>query len=257
MPLPLSWLDLPTGAQLAWLLAAALAAGLARGFSGFGTALIFVPVASMAIGPVRAVPLMSAIDLFAVIAMTRAAWGRAERREVGLLSLGAAFGIPAGLAMLVAFDALRLRWIISLLILAMLLLVASGWRFRGRPSRPLTVAVGLAGGTMAGIAMISGPPVMVYLLGRGAPAQEIRAAFTLYIAIATTLSAVSYALAGLMGAWLAGPLLVTVPAYLLGTWGGARMFRLASEQAFRRATYAMVAFAAVISLPVLDSLLRG
>jgi uncharacterized protein len=32
-------------------LAAALVAGLARGFSGFGAALIFVPIASAALGP--------------------------------------------------------------------------------------------------------------------------------------------------------------------------------------------------------------
>ena len=253
----LPWLELPPGGQLAWLLGAAFAAGLARGFSGFGPALIFVPVASMVIGPMRAVPLMTAIDLFAVVAMTRAAWGRADRGEVAMLALGALGGIPLGLLLLLRLDLLTLRWAISFLILALLVLVASGWRFHGRPTRATTVGVGAASGMLAGIANIAGPPVMVYLLSRGAAPQQIRAVFALYLAIANTLTAIAFSLAGLVGAWLPGLLLVTVPAYLLGTWGGARMFGLASERTFRRVTYAMVVVAAVISFPLLDSLLRG
>jgi uncharacterized membrane protein YfcA len=253
----LQWLALPPTTQLAWLVAAAFAAGLARGFSGFGPALIFVPVAAMVIGPMRAVPLMTAIDLFAVAAMTRAAWNKADRGEVGLLALGALAGIPLGLMLLLRLDVLTLRWAISLLILALLGLVASGWRFQGRPTRPATVGVGVASGVLAGIANIAGPPVMVYLLSRGAQPQQIRAVFALYLAIANTLTAIAFLLAGLVGAWLFGLLLATAPTYLLGTWAGAQMFGLATETTFRRVTYAMVIFAAFVSLPLLDGVLRG
>jgi len=55
---------------------------------------------------------------------------------------------------------------------------------------------------------------------------------------------------------LLGPWLLAAPAYLLGTWGGSRMFGLASERAFRIACYAMIAAAAVISMPVWDGVLR-
>lgn len=251
------WLALPPADVLAWLAAAAFAAGLARGFSGFGTALIFVPIAAMVIGPTRAVPLMVVLDVLPILAMTPGAWHLADRREVGWLALGAAAGMPVGLAMLVTIDALSLRWMICLLILALLAVVASGWRFRGQPSVPATVGVGIASGTMAGIAMIPGPPVMVYLLGQGAPAPRIRAVFMVFLAASNVLAATAFGLAGLLGAWLPGPVLATLPSYLLGTWAGAALFGLASEESFRRATYAMIALAAVIALPLLDGWLRG
>lgn len=257
MGLSLAALELPSAGALVWLAGAAVAAGLARGFSGFGTALIFVPIAAMVVGPVRAVPLMTAIDLFAVAAMTHTAWNLADRREVGLLALGAAAGVPLGAAMLLHFEALTLRWIICLLIALLLALLASGWRLRHAPSPGLSVAVGMAGGAMSGIAMIGGPPVMVYLLGQGAGAQRIRAVFTLYVAAGTGLAALTFALAGLMGLWLAGLLVVTVPGYLAGLWGGVRLFGLASEATFRRATYAMICFAVVVSMPALDAWLRS
>lgn len=42
---------------------AALLAGLARGFSGFGAAMIYVPIASASLGPVVAMPVLLIADL--------------------------------------------------------------------------------------------------------------------------------------------------------------------------------------------------
>lgn len=247
---------LPSAGAAAWLLAAAFAAGLARGFSGFGTALIFVPLASIALGPQRAVPLMLAIDLFAIAALTPGAWRTGDRRAVGLIAVGVAIGLPLGTYALVSVDATTLRWVIAALIAAMLALVVSGWRFRSAPGRVATIGVGVASGAMSGIAMSGGPPVMAYMLGLDAGAARIRAAFALFLCANGIIAAASFALAGLLGTWLVGPMLLTLPAYGSAIWLGARMFRHASEQAFRRASYAMIAGSVLLSLPLLDALLR-
>jgi uncharacterized membrane protein YfcA len=252
-----AWLDtLPTGAALAWLVVAALAGGLARGFSGFGAALIFVPLASIALGPQRAAPLMLAMEVFAIAALTPAAWKIADRGEVGWLALGALLGTPAGAWMLVAFDPVALRWGVAAMILGLLALLVSGWRFRGAPTRPVPVGVGVVGGVLGGVAMVAGPPAMAYLLGRSAPPREIRAAFALYLAAGGVFAGIAYAVAGLLTPALLAPMAVALPVYALGIWGGVRMFGLASEVTFRRTCYAMIAFAALVSLPAWDGLTR-
>ena len=240
------------GSALAWLLVAALAGGLARGFSGFGAALIFVPLASVALGPQRAAPLMLALEVFAIAALTPAAWKLADRAEVGWLALGALLGTPLGALILVSFDAVTLRWGVALVILALLCLVMSGWRFRGTPSRPLTVGVGVAGGVLGGVAMVSGPPVIAYLLGREASAREVRASFALYLAAGGLFAGIAYAMAGLLNEGLLGPMVVALPTYFAGIWGGVHMFGLASERSFRHACYGMIALAALASLPAWD-----
>ncbi len=204
---------LPPGPGLAWLLAAALAGGLARGFSGFGAALIFVPLASVALGPQRAAPLMLLLEALAVAALTPGAWRIADRREVGWLALGALLGTPLGAAVLLRFDPLTLRWGVALVVLA---------------------------------------------LGReGATARRIRASFALYLAAGGVFAGMAYAAAGLLdAAALAGPFLAAAPVYAVGIWGGVRMFGLASEATFRRACYAMIALAALLSLPAWDGVLR-
>jgi uncharacterized protein len=134
--------------------------------------------------------------------------------------------------------------------------VMSGWRFRGQPAPPLAIGVGLAGGVLGGVAMVSGPPVIAYLLGREATAQRVRASFALYLAAGGVVAGLAYAAAGLLTPALLAPFLVAAPAYGLGIWGGVRVFGLASEQAFRQACYAMIALAALLSLPAWDGMLR-
>jgi uncharacterized protein len=247
---------LPSGAALAWLLGAALAGGLARGFSGFGAALIFVPLASVALGPQRAAPLMLVLEVLAIALLTPGAWKLADRREVGWLALGAAAGTPLGAAVLALADPLALRWGVALTILGLLGLLVSGWRFQGRPTRPVTLGFGLAGGVLGGVAMVSGPPVMAYLLGREGQARQLRASFGLYLAAGAVFAGIAYAAAGLLDGALLGPFLVTAPAYGFGIWGGAQMFGLASERVFRLACYGMIALAALLGLPLWDGVLR-
>jgi uncharacterized membrane protein YfcA len=175
---------------------------------------------------------------------------------VGVLALGAAVGTPIGALVLALADPLALRWGVALLILALLGLLASGWRFRGQPATPMTLGVGLAGGVLGGIAMISGPPVMAYLLGQPGNARQVRACFGLYLAAGAVFAAIAYAAAGLLTSALLAPFLVAAPLYGAGVWVGTHMFGLASERSFRLACHAMIALAALLGLPLWDGLLR-
>ncbi|SDB14954.1 sulfite exporter TauE/SafE family protein [Belnapia rosea] len=251
------WLDAwPRGAALGWLLGAAFAGGLARGFSGFGAALIFVPLASAALGPQGAAPLMLLVEVLAILLLTPTAWRLADRPQVGLLALGALAGTPIGAAMLIYADPLALRWGIAIGILGLLALLVSGWRFQGRPSLAATLGVGMAGGVLGGVAMVSGPPVMAYLLGQPGPAWRVRASFGLFLAAGGVIVGLAYAAAGLLTPALAAPFLVAAPVYGAGIWLGTRMFGLASERSFRFGCYAMIGLAALLGLPLWDRFLR-
>ena len=66
----------------------AFVAGCARGFSGFGGALIFVPVASSLVGAKLAVPLLLIVDLVLTPGLIPKAWRNADRANVGVMALG-------------------------------------------------------------------------------------------------------------------------------------------------------------------------
>jgi uncharacterized membrane protein YfcA len=238
------------------LVVTALVAGCARGFSGFGGALIFVPVASSVVGPKLAVPLLLIVDIVLTPGLIPKAWRNADRPNVGVMVVGATLGIPIGTYLLTHVDGIAIRWAIVGIVVALLALLMSGWRYRGRPHIGLTAAVGLTSGLFSGAAQVGGPPVVAYWLGGVFTPQAVRANIVLYFAISSVLSTASYLIAGLI-TWESVQLsLVVGPTFALGLFAGARLFTRTNETAFRRICYSLIAAAAIISLPALDGVLR-
>jgi uncharacterized protein len=229
----------------------ALVAGLARGFSGFGAALIFMPLASALVGPKLAAPVLMLTDFVFGTPFGLKAMRRVKPMATGLMLAGAIITIPLGTFILARIDALTLRWFICFLVVLMLGVLVSGWRYTGVARGWITVLVGALSGLFSGIAQIGGPPVVAYYLGqRDAPAADVRASIFLFFAGSSVIGLVIYLYGGLI-TWQAVQLsLLTGPAYGLGVYGGSRMFGMASEATFRRAVLWLIAVGVVMSLPV-------
>ncbi|MCY1127253.1 sulfite exporter TauE/SafE family protein [Frigidibacter sp. RF13] len=239
------------------LVAIAFAAALARGFSGFGAALIFIPLASAILGPRSAVPLLLVADGVMTAGMIPGAVRRADRRAVLTMAAGALVGVPAGVWLLNSLPPLTLRWGIAGLAALMLALLLSGWRYHGRPKQVLTVLVGALSGLFSGAAQIGGPPVVAYWLGGPSPAAVVRANIIFFFAVTTVFSAAGYVWNGLISWQILTLAAIIAPVYGLGAWAGSRMFGLASERTFRRICLCMIFFATIASLPAFDGWLRG
>lgn len=82
---------------LFWLFLTIGAAGLVRGFTGFGTAMIFVPVGAQFLPAADVVFLMVLMGVFSTITLFPQAWSTADKAEVGALAMAAAVTVPGGL----------------------------------------------------------------------------------------------------------------------------------------------------------------
>ena len=238
------------------LIASALTAGLARGFSGFGGALIFVPLASAAVGPRLAAPLLLVVDAAAAAGLIPDAWRRAGKLEVVTMAAGAAFGVPLGAWLLTRTDPLVLRWALAVTVAGLLLLLISGWRYRGQRTASLAVGVGGLAGLLSGSAQIGGPPVVAYWLSGASRADVVRANIVLYFAVSSVFSGLVYLIGGLITQTVLALALLVGPTYGLGIYLGSRLFGLAGETTFRRICYGLIGIATVVSLPIFDRVLR-
>ena len=72
-------LDVP---GLGWLIIAVCVAGLVRGFAGFGSAMIIMPVASSVLSPVEAVIFLITAELIGPLPNAPAAWRDGAPRDV-------------------------------------------------------------------------------------------------------------------------------------------------------------------------------
>jgi uncharacterized membrane protein YfcA len=240
---------------LALLCAFAVIAGTARGFSGFGGALIFMPLASTVISPMVAAPLHLVFDAVMTFPLIPKAFHEANRGRVYVMVAGTAIGAPIGAWLLVHSDPDTARWGISIIILCMLSVLMSGWRYHGTPHHGITAAFGVLSGFVSGLSQMGGPPVVAYWLGTETQLGRIRASILLTFALSTIFQAISYFVGGILiqKAILAG--LIVGPAYGLGLYAGNHMFGMASELAFRRICYALIIGAAIIGLPIWKTLL--
>ena len=75
--------------------AVAFVSGTARGFSGFGSALIFMPLASSIADPRLVAALLLIIDFVAAAPLLRR-WEKARRKATAIIVLGAVIGWPIG-----------------------------------------------------------------------------------------------------------------------------------------------------------------
>lgn len=231
-------------------------AGLVRGFSGFGGAMVYMPLIAAVYEPRIAAVTILLVDFlsstpFAIPEFRRCTW-----REVLPLSAAMAAAVPLGTWALIMLDPIVLRWCIAVLVLSLVPILASGWRYHGPPRMPITIAVGLFSGLTAGAVQIAGPPVILYWLSGGHTAAIVRANLMVFFLFCGIALVIAYAVEGLFTAQsLTLSLLLGVP-YLAGVGAGSYFFHGASDRLYRLVAYFIIALAALISLPVFDTFLR-
>jgi hypothetical protein len=228
--------------------------GLVRGFSGFGSALIYIPLVSAIYSPRLAVPSLLLIDTLCGLPFLFGVLHHVNRREVITTAIAGCLVLPLGMLALLWVDPLWLRWFISLLVLFGLLSLVSGWRYHGKPTLLGSLVAGGMAGFGGGAAQIAAPPLLVYWLGGQNSAATVRANIMAYFAIQGSLSIVLYAFNGLLNAQtLIVAFLMGLP-FVIALAAGAVFFRGSSDLLYRRAAYVIVAIAGLLSLPLFDGL---
>ncbi len=202
------------------------AAALLQAVSGFGFAVLAVPLYLLLVDPAQAVQLaiiLSTALSFAVLPGLRRTIAPALLLRLGAGSLA---GLPIGLFSFRHADRLLVRFVVGATILAFGVMMA-GFRFRGgQPWAPFgrTRTRDLAAGAVAGAATalvgMAGPPVLIYLLLAGTAAQTLRATLLAFFALSYGATLASHAATvGIPGpTWVAAGILA--PFALLGGFVG-------------------------------------
>ncbi len=230
--------------------------GLVRGFSGFGSALIYIPLVSAIYEPRIAAATLLLVDFVTALPFSVREFPRCNWREVTPVVIVASVMAPIGSLALIFADPIVLRWVISALVLILLAVLASGWRYHGRPTLPVMAAVGAVSGLGSGAVQIAGPPVIIFWLGGRADAITVRANLMVFFILLSVASGATYLAQGLVTSDVVVLSLCLGAPYLIAMWAGVRFFHRASETTYRRIAYGIVAASALVSVPLFDGLFR-
>lgn len=216
------------------------AAGIVRGFAGFGFSALCVAGLSLFMPPAQVVPPIFVLEVLASLTLLRSACKHVDWSWLGWLVAGNVLCIPLGVALLAFLPDTPLRLLIGALLLLAAALLRSGWSLALQPTAGTRLATGLVSGLVNGVAAIGGIAVAV-LLSATTLAPAVMRATLILLFLFTDLYALAWAalLPGeggqdLLGARTLQLALWLAPAMLGGIWVGQRAFVGVSPEAFRR-----------------------
>ncbi len=126
------------------------------------------------------------------------------------------------------------RLAFGLIILGSAILLSRGLRMPQRPPRWMIGGIGLVSGLMNGLAAVSGPPVVAFLMAMPHSAAVIRASSLVFFTFTAAVAIVPLALTGLIDRETLLSALAAWPVLLLGTQLGGWGFRHAKPHHHRR-----------------------
>lgn len=231
--------------------------GIATGASGFGFALISVPLLLLLYPPQTVVLIIFGASLLPGVLVVASAWRETDLRLVGLLLPGALLGLLFGAHVLRIADPVALKLIAGFLVASYALLMWRGYR----PSRldgPGAASVaGLASGALGAATGLTGPPIVILFTARQLARDAFRGTISAYF-IVTDLIGLAIIFAGGTAGAPEGKLtlLLTLPA-ALGVLAGNAVARRLSPAAFRALTLLLLLATGVAGMTTAIIALRG
>jgi uncharacterized membrane protein YfcA len=229
-------------------------AALLYAVSGFGFALLAVPLYLLLIDPALGVQLAIILSTALAFAVVPGLWRTVAPALLFRLSAGSLAGLPIGLLSFRYADPMLVRLGVGATIFAFAVLMAAFRRRGGQPWVPLARTRGrdLGAGAVAGIANalvgMAGPPVLIYLLLAGTEAQTVRATLLAFFALSygATLAAHAATVGISEPIWVAAGILA--PFALLGGLAGRSIGDRIGSGGFAMLAIALLTIAGLYTL---------
>ena len=243
-------MDLLAGYGTAAIIAALLAAfgsAFVRGLTGFGMAILLVPILALALSPVHAVLLTNFLSVFIGLSEIRRLLRNAEKSAWVIIAL-VAVTTPLGLYALSLTTPAIARVVIAFIALSAFVAILLPRRGALDHHPATTGGVGILSGLMTGYAGMPGPPVVPYYVGRDIPRETAKASMLLIFTCASSAGLVSGTALGVLDWNLALLAALLFPAVLLGNRLGDRLSGRIADRTWRICVGAVLGAAAVAAL---------
>jgi len=223
-------------AESFWLAAIAFCGSVVFGATGFGAALVSMPLATHLVPLGFALALYALADIANSFSVGLEKPRNAVRAEYLRLVPMILAGTAAGVTVLVNLPRAAGMLLLGSFVVAYAIYALFPHEYRQPVSRSWAWLAGFAGGVTSALFGAGGPPYVIYLSQRGLSKEEFRATLGLVTMTSISLRVVAFFFTGLLldpDVWLAS--LIVVPAALAGIAVGRKIFVTASRNALMRA----------------------
>lgn len=203
---------------LAVVVGSVLVAALVSTVSGFGFALLSVPLMTFAVDTRTAVVVST---LSGIAVTTLHAWTlrrHAERAIAGRIAVAAYAGMPIGIVIFTTVSEQTLLRLLGLSVVAAVILLVAGLDLSHR-GRGLDLGAGFVSGILSTTVSTNGPPIVFALQARRLAADPFRGTIATVFALANLGATLAFVVAGEVN----GTNVATAAATLPAIWAGQRL----------------------------------
>ena len=221
-------------------------AAVAQSVTGFGYALLVVPVLTVVAGPHTAVATMTAIGVPLVV-FNAWRWRRHLRARTALLLVGTAvIGMPFGVLLLRQADDRVLAAVVGVVVLA---ITAATWRgLTVPPGRRTLVTAGVLSGALCTSVGTNGPPLVLALDAERFDPPAFRATLQTVFAIEGSAALLTFWADGLVTGGVLRATAVAIPERSLGALAGDRLAARVDRARFRTLVLITLALSGVAAI---------
>ena len=222
--------------------------GFLRGFIGFGSGLLMIPILSYFYSPVFAMVFNIVIEIPATIYLTFVGIKKANLKEITPMMATMMLTIPFGTIFLVSVDEQIIKTLMSILLIFFVILFGSGWRIKSTITKYVLVLGGAISGLMQGATGMGGPPYVTVLLSKN-DSDEVARANILVITSGLVISAImSLYYFGLFTKDILFTGAITAPVYVFATYIGTRFFNFSGNKYYRNSSLVALGIVGVATL---------
>ena len=218
----------------------ALLAGTVSGLTGFGLALISVPLLLFVYDPKTVVVITAVLSVIINLAVVWDSWRDADRRVVVALLPPALVGVVAGTEVLRDVDPDYIRLGVGIVVVFSALLLLRDVRLPGAQTRWGTVVAGSASGALSTSTGLAGPPIVLLFASRNLPKRAFRGSSALYFLVMSLVGLAVLYLRRIFDAEQVPLALALIPAAFLGKALGTALLKKVSERGFRKISLGIV-----------------
>ncbi len=235
---------------LIWVMAISVLAALVYGFAGFGSALIFMPLATIFLPPPLAIAAFSLSALASLFTVFPGAWKDADRKQTLMMVGMSLIFMPVGIYLLRIAPEVTIRTAVCVVTLITLAALLAGWKVPLRGGRKLQLGVGALAGITGGSTGLNGPPIILFNLGTDQPVAVTRGNLACFLTLNSLFMMPMMWVQGLVDArafWLG---VILLGPYALGGLIGVRLFQPEAASLYKAAAYILIGAAGIMGLPV-------
>jgi uncharacterized membrane protein YfcA len=236
----MDWLAL-SGAILA-----VAVASFVRGLTGFGFAIVAMPLLALVYPPVIAVPVATLLQIPSGLPTVLRDWDDTNFRAATIAWIGGMPALLPGVFLLGVLSADVMRLIVGGVVIFSTVALALGPNLGRDPKSYELVGAGALSGLMQGAVAMSGPPIILLILSSSWNAARCRATLSCIFLLLGTASLVFGSIHGIVNKESVLIAAITVPGLLMGQAIGTHLFVRIDGKRYRRVSTICVAAAGLL-----------